>query len=233
MATTVSGFTTTTTWTVPANITSVTAECWGGGGASGAAQGSPCTTGGAAGGSYARSVLTVVPGNVLTVTVGAGGLAVSNASGNTGGVSWFSGATVIYAQGGAGSATVTANSANGAPGVGSTGSTIGTVKYRGGSGATGDFTATTGYSGGGGGGPGSTEAGRDAIQISGGTASSDIGGSGGLGVRDNIGGNVGNIYGGGASGGKANGNTNRQGANGAAGYVRLTWSTARRIIHVY
>jgi len=65
----------TTNWTVPAGVTGVTVEVWGGGGGGG---GSP-NAGGAAfghgggGGGYGRQLATVTPGSVLTVTVGAGG----------------------------------------------------------------------------------------------------------------------------------------------------------------
>ena len=65
-------FASTSTWVAPTGVTSVVAECWGGGGAGGAATGNPAAGGGGAGGAYARKIITVVPGNSYTVTVGTG-----------------------------------------------------------------------------------------------------------------------------------------------------------------
>ena len=57
-------------WTCPAGVTSVTAECVGAGGRGGAAVSGQKGSGGG-GGAYARSVLTVVPGTVYGLIVGA------------------------------------------------------------------------------------------------------------------------------------------------------------------
>ena len=74
------------TYTVPAGVTQATVECWGGGGRGGsrAFPAGDGAYGGGGGGAYARSVLTVAPGN-YTVTVGAG----STSNSNPGGDSWF------------------------------------------------------------------------------------------------------------------------------------------------
>src|SRR4030042_6605093 len=59
------------TFTVPAGITSVIIECWGASGAGGGtAANNTRGGGGGAGGAYARSLITVIPGNTYTVTVG-------------------------------------------------------------------------------------------------------------------------------------------------------------------
>ena len=62
-------FTTSTTWTAPTGVTSVTAEVWGGGGGGGGMNAST-DGGGGGGGAYSQQVVTVVPGNNDTVTVG-------------------------------------------------------------------------------------------------------------------------------------------------------------------
>ncbi|MCX6309310.1 MAG: fibronectin type III domain-containing protein, partial [Bacteroidia bacterium] len=69
----------TTTWTCPADVTSVTIECWGGGGAGGSVQTLTNATitsraCGGAGGSFSKITLTnLIPGTDYTYTVGAGG----------------------------------------------------------------------------------------------------------------------------------------------------------------
>src|SRR5438874_1005904 len=69
-------FTANGTWTAPAGLTSITVECWGGGGGGGGGGTvNLAAGGGGGGGGYARSVVTVVPGNTYTVTVGAAGTA--------------------------------------------------------------------------------------------------------------------------------------------------------------
>lgn len=99
----------TTNWTVPAGVTGITVEVWGGGGGGG---GSP-NAGGAAfghgggGGGYGRQLATVTPGATLTITVGAGGTGQKTNSnpGATGGTSTVSGLTSpasISATGGRG-----------------------------------------------------------------------------------------------------------------------------------
>ncbi|MGE0772781.1 MAG: hypothetical protein AB7K37_13785 [Cyclobacteriaceae bacterium] len=66
-------------YVVPAGITKVDVECWGGGGGGGGANGSSTATterggGGGAGGSFTRATgVTVAPGNVAC-TIGAGGI---------------------------------------------------------------------------------------------------------------------------------------------------------------
>lgn len=122
-------FTTSGTFTVPANVSTVNVECWGGG-ASGGGYTTTTTGGGGGGGSYAQSSVSVTPGGTVTITVGAGGaaIALNTASvGNPGGTTSF-GASVL-ALGGSGGAT-------GATGTGGTGGlasgSTGTLKLDGG-----------------------------------------------------------------------------------------------------
>jgi hypothetical protein len=90
-------------WTVPANVYFIDSELWGAGGGSGGV-GINGASGGGAGGGYSRKVLTVTPGEVLTVTVGYGG-----AAGGPEGYGGYGGITIVgnpgaihYATGGSG-----------------------------------------------------------------------------------------------------------------------------------
>src|ERR1700722_18283908 len=68
------------TFTVPAGVTSLQVQCWGGGGAGGGCQaaGSNRAGGGGAGGTYTLNAnVTVVPLATYTVTVGAAGVGVA------------------------------------------------------------------------------------------------------------------------------------------------------------
>ena len=72
-------FTTSTTWTAPTGVTSVTAEVWGGGGGGGGQNLASDGGGGGGGGAYSKqTTITVVPATGYTVTVGGAG------TGNTG-----------------------------------------------------------------------------------------------------------------------------------------------------
>ena len=104
------------TWTVPAGVTQVVIEVWGGGGGGGGGKGNAAADGkaggGGGGGEYAWGVFTVVPTNNHTVTIGtagtagAGGSSADGTAGGNGGNT--SVGVLIQANGGSG----------GAPGVG-------------------------------------------------------------------------------------------------------------------
>ncbi|PKP23117.1 MAG: hypothetical protein CVU05_00905 [Bacteroidetes bacterium HGW-Bacteroidetes-21] len=198
------------TFTVPAGVSQVMVECWGGGGAGGAggvsnAQGG----GGGAGGQYVKSIISVVSGATYNVTVGAG---VSTASAN-GNDSWFLSNTTIIAKGGQGGASYASGAAGG---LGSTTNGIGDVIYSGGNGANGG----AGLSGGGGGGAGSTGNGGNASGTTAGTGTTVNGGNGGAGNTSNgAAGGAGNTYGG-AGGGATKSSTP---GSGAQGYVRISY----------
>ena len=91
----------TSSWVVPSSITEIFVECWGGGG------GGALLTGGAGGG-YASAKFTVVPGNMVSLTIAAGGqFSTSPTSyGIAGGSSsCFNGIVGITAFGGGGGAS--------------------------------------------------------------------------------------------------------------------------------
>ena len=116
----------TTVWTVPACVTSITVQAWGGGGGGGgtASKESSCSScsyveacsagGGGGGGGFVSRVYAVTPGETYTITVGAGGAAGPGSSsssaacnGGNGGNSIFTGpATAVpgnlIANGGSG-----------------------------------------------------------------------------------------------------------------------------------
>ena len=224
-------YTSSATFTVPAGVTSVTVEAWGGGGGGGRARGSPSTGGGGAGGAYARKTVAVVPLQEYAVTVGAGGIGGNGTGtdtqhGRIGNPSWFGATNTVYAQGGGrGLSDGNINNYNGLGGTGSVALCVGDVVYRGGHGGRGNYnTASTNRSGAGGGGAGTTGAGGDAVTNGvRGTGTSLYGGNGANGVTNALAGAGGSTYGGGGSGGKANSSTDRNGGSGADGLVRITY----------
>ena len=86
-------------WVPPCGISSVTIECWGGGGAGGAAlTASPAVGGGGSGGAYTRSNINVQPGVAYYMLVGAGGTGGSG-NGGAGESSWFISAAAVMGSG--------------------------------------------------------------------------------------------------------------------------------------
>ncbi|MBI4844135.1 MAG: DUF11 domain-containing protein, partial [Nitrospirae bacterium] len=205
-----------TTWTAPSDVTSVTVEAWGGGGGGGGTSGTSGGSGGGGGGYSRVNNLTVTPGNTYTVTVGTAGAGGAGPSGNggNGGDSWFINSASILAKGGNGGA---ANSgANGTGG--SSGSGIGDAKYSGGNGATGTGT----YGGGGGGSGGSANNGNTATTSTGATAVTN-GGNGGNGATNGDGSAPTTPPGGGGGGGRKNSGGNRDGGSGSAGRIVIRY----------
>jgi hypothetical protein len=209
----------TSPWTVPAGVTSVKVEVWGGGGGGGGAYWG--SGGGGGGGAYKTGILTVSAGQTYTITIGAGGTVGSNANGNTGGVTTFTGTGgTVTANGGTGG-----NRGNIANGTGGTGGTGGT--YDGGDGGT-----SSGNGVGGGGGAGNNAIGGDGGNAATGTggagnpnASPYIGGNGGAYITSNANGNAGNVPGGGGGGARsASSTTSRSGGVGGAGQVVITYT---------
>lgn len=209
-------FTSSGTFTVPAGVTSVQVEAWGGGGAGGGVNASFLATragGGGAGGAYVNNTaVTVTPGANITVTVGAGGTGVSAANGGNGGTSSFG--SLVTANGGAGGKVGNSSTPNGAGGAVTTGT------FNGGSGA----AAASGNSGGGGGGAGSTGNGGNASGTTGGAAGAGGGGAGAAGRTNNGDGNDATALSGGGGGGRSSNSTNRSGGDGFRGQVRVTWT---------
>jgi hypothetical protein len=207
-------FNSTTSFSVPAGVTSLVVEAWGGGG--GPRNDSTTRRGGGGGAAYARSTIAVTPLATYDVVVGQGG-AVAHAGtvGNPGGNSYFGDGVLLLARGGSGG-----DNTGGAGGSAAT--SIGDVRYAGGAG--GDRSGTT--SGGGGGGGGSAYA--DANGLNGAAGSGATGGAGGAGEGpggrggDNgQPGQPGTIPGG---GGGARGSDGGNGGVGANGRIRITYA---------
>lgn len=227
---TTDSFTSSSTWTCPAYVTTVWPRCWAGGGAGGGVNVTPSTTsaagGGGAGGSFSEKLAyPVTPGNVYTVTVGATRTG-STGNGGAGNDSWFDNNTTgILAKGGAGGQAPP--NGFGSSGIGGSGSTTGCVgdnKFAGGSGASALADSTT-FVGGGGGGAGSAANGSSASGTSGGGGGSAQGGAGGNGRTTAGAGNAGATYGGGGSGAFGTvASHSFAGGNGAAGRVELEYT---------
>lgn len=160
-------------FTVPSGVTAITAETWGGGGRGGEREAlfglGSGAAGGGGGGAYSRVVISVTPGQVLTIGVGAG-------SNNTlpGGDSWVSttssvSGAIVLAKGGN---SVPKNNINGATG-GQASAGIGSVKFSGGNGA----KVKDGNGGGGGASAGIYESAQNAVDWNGSIA--PIGGANG------------------------------------------------------
>jgi hypothetical protein len=200
-------FTATDTWEVPVGVTSVDVQCWGGGqaGSNGVTMNANAGTGGI-GGDYAKKLaITVTPLDVLTVTVGVGGVSATPVDG---GASWFIDEMTVRARGG---------SAGG-------GSNVGDTIFTGGAGGLGG----NGNGGGGGGGGGGTTA-NGTVGGNGSTGTAGIGGvggtaNGGNGADGSFTGNggAGSVRGGAGGGGR--GVTEINGGPGGRGEVRITYT---------
>lgn len=212
-------FTSGGTYVVPAGVTELWVNAAGGGGG-GCSAGDQTTGGGGGGGSAVRNVrLTVVPGETLTIALGAGGshgVYGSNApvAGSAGGDTTITGSTsglIFKARGGRGGGTGGASGAGwGEGGAGGAAHADGeaarfNASILGGAGGVNGGSA----SGGGGGGAGL----------------SGVGGDGGIGRSANPGtaGSNGTNYGsgGGGSGGSDDGTRSASGGDGAGGYLEL------------
>jgi hypothetical protein len=96
------------TFTVPAGVSRVLVEAWGGGGAGG---NGPNFGGGGGGGGYVRAVVAVNPGQAVLVTVGQGGAPGCGLNGLAGGDTTFGG--LLTAGGGQGGTAAGAAGAGG------------------------------------------------------------------------------------------------------------------------
>lgn len=204
-------YTTSGSFTVPAGVTSLTVEAWGGGGKGGSKNGGAGVEyGGGGGGGYAKKVLTVTPGLSYSVTVGSGSTSTA-----AGGDSWFSNNTVILAKGGN---SVPDNTTTGASGALSS-ACIGDTVLSGGNGA----NATTGTSGGGGGSSAGTVLnGVSATNQNGATAPTGGGNGGSGGSASGAGSNgTSGVLPGGGGGGGGKGNN---GGSGGGGKINVTWT---------
>lgn len=216
-----------TTWTVPSGVTSVTVECYGGGGAgqkgkikNGGIDGGNQGNGGG-GGAYASSTLTVEPGTTYYLCAGQGG---NNGAGNA---SWFGTKNgnnnytyIVSAAGGAAGA-------QNVPGAGGQASaSIGTIRYSGGTG--GMYTSSPLTSGAGGGAAGPNGNGGNANAAVGGTGNGGRAGNGANGLTSGVG-LDGSTYGGGGSGGMC---SECAGGAGGNGIVSVTYEVIY-LVHDY
>ncbi|WP_394759056.1 GEVED domain-containing protein [Flavobacterium sp.] len=163
-------------WSVPAGVTSVTVQVWGGGGSGGGSNTNRDGGSGGGGGGYSTRTFAVIGGQVITYTIGTGGASTIAANGNNGQtttVNHIPSTTTLVANGG-GFGTLNANPV----GAGGT--------------ASGGSTNTTGSNGGNGGGN------------SGGAGGNAAGAGGGVGgvAGSNGNGGAGAIPGGGGGGGE-------------------------------
>ncbi len=199
-------FTTSGTWTAPAGVTEITVEGWGGGGGGSATAGGNNAKGGGGGGAYARNVISVIPGNTYSLTIGNGG----NASVN-GGDTFFEDGSQLLAVGGS-----SGNDENGGDGGSSTES-IGSITFSGGNGGNGETSGNPNSRAGGGGGGSAFPNlnGSDGSGINGGNGT----GNGGDGSTGNAAAQSGQIPGGGGGGGGRNGNS----GSGADGQIIITY----------
>lgn len=145
------------TFTVPAGVTQIIAECYGAGGGGGA--GGSGGGNGAGGGAYSQQVLTVVPGSTVWINVGLGGTggAILNGSGTAGGDTWLNIASnaipTLTSQGAlAKGGGLGAGNGGTAGAGGAAASGVGTIKNSGGAGGT-NVSSDGGGAGGGCAGP--------------------------------------------------------------------------------
>jgi trimeric autotransporter adhesin len=214
-------FNSSSTFTVPAGITQVTIEAWGGGGKGGSRSGTNNGFGGGGGGAYARKLVTVVPGTTYTVTVGTG--ATTTAAGND---SWFINATTVLAKGGN---SVPLDTSTGATG-GAAASCIGDVGgvFSGGNGANG---VTSTYGGGGGAGAGTINTGATATNATGATGTNGGGNGGNGSVTNGVNGTAGSTPGGGGGGAlRMTGGGTPTGGNGANGQMIITYDVPEIVV---
>jgi len=210
-------------FTIPAAVTAVTIECWGagGGGCSYPINGGG-SGGGGGGGSYViANGVPVTPGQVLTITVGAGGAAGSGDGGAAGGDSFVyrsgdpGGSTAADAIGGSGAYRNTGGSGGGGFGF------FGNAGGAGANGNSGGFTPPGGYFGAPGGGAATSTSPGTAGDPGTGIPGSFGGGNGG--DRGGSGGN-GSAPGGGGGGAGVTQFGGGTGGNGGDGQVVITYT---------
>jgi len=228
-------FTSSSNFTVPANVTyvEVTMIGGGGGGRGAAAANANSGHGGGSGEQVVRWPLPVTPGAVMAVTIGAGGAGSADAStaGTTGGTTSFGGFSVVGGVGALTGAGGTGGGVNGGE-VAATPDFWGLPGYAespchfgGSAGGNGTSGGNAGRDGGGSGGfttggAGGAATGSDAGGGGGGASPYGLGGAGGAG---GIAGVAAGSTAYGAGGGGAGANANVAGGAGKSGYVVINW----------
>lgn len=240
------------TYVVPAGVTSVTVKAWGAGGGGGAGSGSSGKGGAGGGGGYAKSVISVTPAESLTVEVGTGGAkATANSrAGNGGGYSAVKRSTTFLVQagggGGGGGHRGNSSGAGGAGGPGYNGTDVGTIGNGGngnnaagggargttsaggvaGAAGTGGAAGVAGAANAGGNGSATATSCTTATTGTGGNGGTGAGGSGGTYTAANCsngGGGGGGRFGGGGGGTTS---SNNSGGGGGGGGSSLTTGTS-------
>lgn len=214
-------------FTVPAGVTEITVEAWGGGGGAGR---SNDAGGGGGGGAFSSRTVAVTAGQTYTIVVGAGGAGATGTLGTAGENSVISlgGSLVLQAIGGSpGNGRI--GGAGGAVTVES-----GVTSFSGGKGGDGNTTGSNNQRrGGGGGGSAFADAsggdGQDGGDQSGGAGGSGEGDGGNGAEGNNTDGNPGNEPGGGGGGGGRNGD----GGAGANGQIIITYSITDTDIEIF
>jgi hypothetical protein len=206
------------TFTVPANVTSLQIECWGGGGRGASRTSGNTGGGGGGGGAYAiTNALPVTPGDFIYITVGAGSTTTS-----AGGASFarknVTGSPANANEGARANGGASVGNVN--PGGNGATAGIGDVIRSGGSGGAGN----TGGSGGGGSSAGTLSNGNNGGANGGAGGAQPIGGgAGGDGqTSSDHDGNPGIAPGGGGGGSKRSSGS-RVGGKGGDGQVIITW----------
>lgn len=217
----------TQTFTVPANVSSITIQTWGGGGG-GAGGTTTSARGGGGGGAYSRGTISVTSGTAVSITIGAGGSGASNPgiAGGTTSVS-YTGTVRVSALGGSGAGN---NGGAGGlatgtiPGGGTrfAGGTGGNRNQSGSGGGGGGSAGYTGAGGTGGNGNANNGAGGTGGAAGTGTPSGAVGGIGGTRGNNNAGAGIVPGSGGGGRGSNSS-NVSRNGGNGASGRVIITY----------
>lgn len=212
-------YSTSGTFTVPATVTSLTVEAWGGGGKGGAIVTATNAVGGGGGGAYAKKIIAVVPGEQYTYVVGTG--STSNAAGGDSSFSSLAPTTLVSAKGGSSVPDNTATAATGGLASGC----IGDISFNGGNGATGSNGT---YSGGGGSSAGTSANGTTATNQTGAIAPTG-GGNGGSGRTNNNNGISGTIPGGGGGGAFRTASGSNSGGSGGNGQIKITYVAPQEI----
>jgi len=199
---------------VPAGVTSITVQAWGGGGSGGGSTNAGSFTGrggaGGGGGAFASSTITVSPGASLNVVVAGQATGNPGTTGSAGGNSTITGFEAqILAAGGQGG---TGNTSGGSPAGGAGGTaaasagTTRTAGANGGNGATATFPSSASS---GAGGTGANGGGAGGASIGSGSAN----------------GNTGTAPGGGGGGSRTSqSDGNRTGGLGASGRIIISWT---------
>ncbi|MCH6199884.1 T9SS type A sorting domain-containing protein [Aquiflexum sp. LQ15W] len=213
------------TYNVPAGVTSLRIQAWGGGGRGGSAT-SNGGMGGGGGGAYASSVLTVTPSSSIPYFVGSGGSGTNTNGGRTtfGPPSGQTASISNNVQAAGGIGVLNNTSQGGAGGGAQNNPSVGQITQLGGSGATGVSSGPSTRGGGGGSSAGINASGVNGSGVTGGTAPEGGGNGGSAGGRGSNGGG-GSPPGGGGAGASRNG-TNTLGGNGGNGQIRISYQAS-------